>query len=665
MSGFPILSPYPLFNDKDGYPLNDGYVYIGVAGQNPEISPISVYWDAAMTIPAAQPVRTSGGYPMRNGTPSTLYLASDCSMTVRDKNRKLVFYKTNSSEMQLVTGVLGSSVGSALVGFVQGGTGAVTRTVQDKLREVWVSVKDYGAVGDGTTDDTLAIQRAINYVMPTGGTIYFPAGTYKTTDTLSMINPDNSRKSGIYFVGQGRQSTKLLPYLANKPALKIRGVPTTGPVNTTFYWGGGLKDMVIDGTNSTGTSDGIDLLGVYYFDIDDCYVYKWRHGIIQRNDLVVDPNPDFTSTTINIRNTWIFYCTGIGIYQTGGISPFGWLIESCSIGLCGLAGVLIVGGGCVVTRTSISLCGFSSEGVLVSSSAIGLQVGMTSGTLNNIEISYCEFDSNTGKHISLDNWQGADIHDNRFIHNDRYSIGSLTPAQGLALTTNGPSSVVKNVNFARNFFRIDTVGTMIGVSWNTTSNVADIRCSSNTFSDQTGGAATITRYSGYTASNAHVRQNYIIDDRQFADSAAGNMLCVGGIPKPEYVGNCSSATVPAAGVIIYGTQDSVNNQIFGTASAYNKTTGVWTCPVTGYYDIDFSLSVQGATTAEYYQILLRKNAGTVTEFQFAGNGLARTLMQGRQRVYCSAGDTLDLYNNGVSGKTIMSSYSQLVIKQVS
>ena len=72
---------------------------------------------------------------------------------------------------------------SEQVTFLQTGTGATARTVDAKLKDT-VSVKDFGAVGDGVTDDTAAIQAAINSI--SSGTLYFPAGKYKVTSTLTI-----------------------------------------------------------------------------------------------------------------------------------------------------------------------------------------------------------------------------------------------------------------------------------------------------------------------------------------------------------------------------------------------------------------------------------------------------------------------------------------------
>jgi polygalacturonase len=86
-----------------------------------------------------------------------------------------IVYPTNTS-------TLNSSNASAIT-YNQGGTGAQDRNVQQKLQES-VSVKDFGAVGDGVADDTAAIQAAIDAV--SGGTVFFPFGTYYITGTVNV-----------------------------------------------------------------------------------------------------------------------------------------------------------------------------------------------------------------------------------------------------------------------------------------------------------------------------------------------------------------------------------------------------------------------------------------------------------------------------------------------
>lgn len=87
---FPISAPFAFFVDRNGDPLQDGYVYFGEPNQNPETEPITVYWNREGTIPATQPIRTINGYPARNGAPSQIYIAEDHSITVRDRQRRIV-----------------------------------------------------------------------------------------------------------------------------------------------------------------------------------------------------------------------------------------------------------------------------------------------------------------------------------------------------------------------------------------------------------------------------------------------------------------------------------------------------------------------------------------------------------------------------------------------
>jgi hypothetical protein len=74
--------------------------------------------------------------------------------------------------------------------------GAVNRPINEKLAE-FVSVKDFGAVGDGIANDTAAIQNAVN----TGSRIFFPNGTYNINATITINSPYQQ------FIGESRTST--------------------------------------------------------------------------------------------------------------------------------------------------------------------------------------------------------------------------------------------------------------------------------------------------------------------------------------------------------------------------------------------------------------------------------------------------------------------------
>lgn len=159
-------------------------------------------------------------------------------------------------------GDLANTYGSELVGFLQSGTGTVARTAESKLREI-VSVKDFGAAGDGITDDAVAIQSAINAVVAAGGgKVFFPAGTYMLGDAL-----DFGSNVTLEGVGAGSvlrpMSTSLVPM--------IRHVGTSGAVLTDVT----ISKLALRGRwdelQSEGGSNGlITVTYVHRLTIENC-----------------------------------------------------------------------------------------------------------------------------------------------------------------------------------------------------------------------------------------------------------------------------------------------------------------------------------------------------------------------------------------------------------
>lgn len=129
-----------------------------------------------------------------------------------------------------------AAIAASKLSFTQTGTGATARTVEFKLQDV-VSVKDFGAQGDGIADDTAAVQAALTAAFA----VFFPAGNYMFTGSLnlrtgnSLIGPGNSNSNSDTELKNG--NAKLIFTGNGAACVKVDGVTAIGFIgisNLTF-----------------------------------------------------------------------------------------------------------------------------------------------------------------------------------------------------------------------------------------------------------------------------------------------------------------------------------------------------------------------------------------------------------------------------------------------
>lgn len=104
-----------------------------------------------------------------------------------------IYYNTTSNRLRIFTDGAWSDV--------QGGEGGGGSSFG-------VNIKDYGAIGDGTTDDTAAINNAITALGANGGRLLVPAGNYRVEGTINLVDGlviqgESSRRSRFYKPNDG------------------------------------------------------------------------------------------------------------------------------------------------------------------------------------------------------------------------------------------------------------------------------------------------------------------------------------------------------------------------------------------------------------------------------------------------------------------------------
>jgi parallel beta-helix repeat protein len=182
------------FFDNNGIPLAGGLLYAYSAGTT---TPITTYTSSSGSIANSNPIVLD----------STGRLASEIWITA---GNSVKFVLQTSDAIQIgsydnISGIndfssFAASTGSSLIGYNQGTSGAVTTTVQARLQQT-ISIKDFGAACNGTTDDTTAVQLAISSLGSTNVSLFIPGPTKISSSVTFNANTQLNFQLGGSIVG--------------------------------------------------------------------------------------------------------------------------------------------------------------------------------------------------------------------------------------------------------------------------------------------------------------------------------------------------------------------------------------------------------------------------------------------------------------------------------
>jgi hypothetical protein len=257
-------------------------------------------------------------------------------------------------------------------------SGGVARSATAKNGD-WVSVKDFGAVGDGVTDDTAAINTCIAAVNASPyRAVYFPAGTYKITSALAVTAP------AFYAFGAGMNGT-ILKASGNFSAvftfslavlqLRVSAMTidqtgtTTQCVNLALNNSGGNYPLDFDFVQFKGdmnsTAGSLVYCGGVLGQFHSCV---WTPNYASMVSLQLD---GLNANTSVVNCVILGTGNGINFTKTGGatLGPNGVRIQDCILACFSAAYCIQVGGAALNTWITGCVCDQASTGVIRINSA--------------------------------------------------------------------------------------------------------------------------------------------------------------------------------------------------------------------------------------------------------------------------------------------------------
>lgn len=276
--------------------------------------------------------------------------------------------------------------------------------------------KDYGAVGDGSTDDTSSISSAISAMPSTGGVLYFPAssGAYKVTSGFTISKP-------ITVLGDGGADNS--SYIS-----AIKFASGTGTLFTVTSSGCSFEKIALLNTNGTAPTSGaavsitsaVNNITFSYVGVDRFY-----NGI--------DIQKGFTDVIHGCRITntvhYGVYLRDLTSTEDGGDHS---ISDSYFIGYTtqGASAIRIESGG----GTKITNCKINATGGFLWTNGVDVNLVGSNGGMSDVLVSNSSIEGYTGSGVSIANASGTTFKNGLIIGNE--FLGQGTGSYGVKVTAN-------------------------------------------------------------------------------------------------------------------------------------------------------------------------------------------------------------------------------------
>lgn len=385
-----VPSPWPVmqFLNESGQPLVGAKLCTYQANSS---TPLATYTSSTAGTPNTNPVVLDVAgraavwigpraykFVLRNGGDSTCNTGS------------VIWTQDNILDASLYLANYVKTVGtSTLLTYVCSDVNCVERTVSNKFNEDLLTIRDFGALGDGSADDTTAIQNALDYAASVHQILVVP-GTpdfYKTTDTLNVPAgstvtgwADNSAAPLITYTGADTSKDIINVGNAGAGAIVFRVYLHGFSIDATVGAANGVhlhraSEGIIDIQVGNATHPGVIGTGLF---CDQCFVWELKPVITSTvTGVKFDTAGPFGVGTIDLHDANIFETTtAIQISWGSQIFIKNNQIENFTVGIQFDNDCTIAGTGCVIDGIRILDNTISVSGASGHDSPVGMFTNM-------------------------------------------------------------------------------------------------------------------------------------------------------------------------------------------------------------------------------------------------------------------------------------------------